>query len=419
VTINQRLLAVTFAAVLAGIVLLGSSCKLANKTPSVPTLSGPTTGVAGVALTFTATATDPEADSVAFQFDWGDGATPAWTAFVASGDTVTATNTYTDSGTFTVKARAKDSNGKESDWSAGYSLSLIAAGPAHLDTIIGSIAFPWGVFAADMSRDGSLLGLGGVTDRDTIVVIRTADRAQLMRMGVDRRPAALAFSPDNRYIYASGETNDTATISKVDIVQARVVTSVPVAEVSYELAVTPDGSRVLVGIGTQVKVLGADSLNVIDSVSLPYHVSYLTLNEAGTALYVSTDHGIGIVDLPSCSLRVFSAAVDPARTQVLSHDEQTLYASSHADSGLAVLSADDLSMVRRINIHRDGVGDMQTSPDGGYVYVSWGGILVMDTRTSTVVDSLDLPSHGIPLMHPNGDSLYYVGGSAVYVIGRR
>jgi outer membrane protein assembly factor BamB len=116
-------LAVTFAAMLAGIVLLGSSCKLANKTPSVPTLSGPTTGVAGVALTFTATATDPEADSVAFQFDWGDGATPAWTAFVASGDTITATNTYSDSGIFTVRAKAKDKAGKESDWSAGQSLS--------------------------------------------------------------------------------------------------------------------------------------------------------------------------------------------------------------------------------------------------------------------------------------------------------
>jgi hypothetical protein len=62
-------------------VLLGAKCSLFNKAPSVPVVTGPTQGVAGVPVEFKATATDPEGDSIAFAFDWGDN-----TALASRGD---------------------------------------------------------------------------------------------------------------------------------------------------------------------------------------------------------------------------------------------------------------------------------------------------------------------------------------------
>jgi hypothetical protein len=58
------------------VVLLGAKCSLFNKAPTVPAVTGPAQGVAGVPVTFKATATDPDGDSIAFQFDWGDTTTP-------------------------------------------------------------------------------------------------------------------------------------------------------------------------------------------------------------------------------------------------------------------------------------------------------------------------------------------------------
>lgn len=404
---------------LAVLVLLGAKCSLFNKAPSVPVVTGPTAGVAGVPVTFTATATDPDGDSVAFQFDWGDSSTLEWSSFIASGETSSISHTYSDSGSFTVKAKAKDAGGKQSGWSGERGLNLVAAGPGYVDTVVGNLTLPWSVLASCMSRDGALLGLGGMDDHDSVAVVRTSGRTLAYRLGLGHWAGAVAFSPDDRYVYASGVVNDTAVVLKVDIAQARVVASVHVGEFAYELAVTPDGDRALVGDGHRVLLLDADSLKVLDTVDMTYSVRWLTLNQAGTALYVSTNHGIGIVDMPSCSLRVFSQAVDPAWVQALSYDEQLLYASSEADSGLTVLRASDLGVVGHMNIHQDGVMDIAPSPDGYYLYLSYVGLHVLDLRSMSLVDSIAFTRHGRIYVHPSGDSLYYAEGATVHVIGKR
>jgi DNA-binding beta-propeller fold protein YncE len=186
-----------------------------------------------------------------------------------------------------------------------------------------------------------------------------------------------------------------------------------------ELVVTHDGTRVLIGDGSKVLFLDADNLAVLDTVDLVYGVSWLTVNSAGTELYVSTDHGIGIVDVSACSLRVFSQAVGNGWVQALSYDEQLLYASNKADSGLTVLRASDLAVTGHINIHQDGVMDIAPSPDGYYLYLSYVGLHVLDLRSMSLVDSIAFPSHGRIYVHPSGDSLYYAEGRTVHVIGKR
>ena len=166
---SLRPLLALFAAA-AGLLLLGTTCKLANKAPAVPTLSGPTTGVAGVAITFTATSTDPESDSIAFQFDWGDGATPAWTAFVASGATTTTSHAYADTGIVTIKVKAKDSNGKESGWTAGHTLNLTDILGSYPDSIAATVDLHHQTLELTLTQDGSHALVSHWPDRDSALM---------------------------------------------------------------------------------------------------------------------------------------------------------------------------------------------------------------------------------------------------------
>jgi DNA-binding beta-propeller fold protein YncE len=416
---RRRVFTVLLAAA-AGLLLLGTSCKLANKAPAVPTLTGPTTGVAGVAISFTATATDPESDSLQLQFDWGDNSTPAWTAFVASGDTITATNTYADSGTFIIKARAKDKSGKESDWSAGQTLSLIAAAPAFPDSMVSETRMPWDCWRSGMSPDGSLICVGpSSAPAESLILYRTSDRAVISHIRTGPTVGAVAFTSDNGLLFVS--CNSSQRVLRVDLSQGRVTDSSAAVRAPQALLVSPDNSRLYASITSQKKVLvlRTDDLAQLDSMVFDSYVEGIALNRAGTMLYVCTSNGIGIMDAAACSVVVSNRTFGLAYKPVLSPDGRLLYVQSVADSGLVALAAADLSVVTRANLHATSLGLMSISPDGAYVYLEMGiGLYAIDTRTMAPVDSIALQMGGDIMPHPNGDSLYCHGGRKFYVLGK-
>ena len=78
-------------------------------TPSVP--GGPATGFIQTDYSFSSTATDPENDTIQYQYDWDDGVTSGW------GDS-TRSHTWSNTDTYCVKARAMDALGATSGWSS-------------------------------------------------------------------------------------------------------------------------------------------------------------------------------------------------------------------------------------------------------------------------------------------------------------
>jgi len=84
--------------------------------PDIPDIDGPANGKAGTEYDYNFTAIDPEEDNVSYFVDWGDDTTTEWTDFVASGTEITLTHTWAEKDTYTIKAKAKDTNGAESDW---------------------------------------------------------------------------------------------------------------------------------------------------------------------------------------------------------------------------------------------------------------------------------------------------------------
>ncbi len=86
----------------------------ANNPPSKPTLQGPTEGEAGKSYTYTATSTDPDGDKIYYCFDWGDG-NEFCTNMVNSGQSVQASHTWEEKGTYVITVTATDEHGATSE----------------------------------------------------------------------------------------------------------------------------------------------------------------------------------------------------------------------------------------------------------------------------------------------------------------
>lgn len=87
-----------------------------NYAPDIPAINGPTQGKPGIAYNYTFVTTDPTGDDVCYYVDWGDGTYSGWTSFVPSGNTITLTHIWGKRGTYSIRAKAKDIYGAESDW---------------------------------------------------------------------------------------------------------------------------------------------------------------------------------------------------------------------------------------------------------------------------------------------------------------
>jgi DNA-binding beta-propeller fold protein YncE len=227
------------------------------------------------------------------------------------------------------------------------------------------------------------------------------------------------FSGDNRYLYASSW--ESHALYRVDVASRQVVDTLLGIGNARSMLFTPDGNRLLVGASLYVFSVRPDSLSILDTTYLPSKIGCMTLNRAGTVLYVGMLHGLCVVDVQGCSLLASTQTVYEAQHVVLSPDEESLYVHSHGDSGVAVLRASDLSVTRRVNMGIIAAGHLALTPDGAYLYVGNGyeGSLVCDTRSLMRVDSVDVPGMGELVIHPSGDSAYYASSARLYVIGKR
>jgi len=87
-----------------------------NVPPDPPTITGEINGPAGVEQDYGFVSEDPEGNFVSYYVEWGDGTNTDWTEFVFSGTTVTLSHNWEAEGVYTIRAKAKDIKGDESDW---------------------------------------------------------------------------------------------------------------------------------------------------------------------------------------------------------------------------------------------------------------------------------------------------------------
>ena len=87
-----------------------------NTPPGIPIITGTINGKAGKEYFYYVNSVDPDNNPVTFYIDWGDGNINEWNIEGASGETVWIKRAYNEQGTYTIRAKARDTLGEESDW---------------------------------------------------------------------------------------------------------------------------------------------------------------------------------------------------------------------------------------------------------------------------------------------------------------
>ncbi|MCX6842479.1 MAG: PQQ-binding-like beta-propeller repeat protein [candidate division WOR-3 bacterium] len=106
-----------------------SSCRK-NHAPDVPDVpAGPQLCFKDTTYVFSVIATDPDGDSVAVRFDWGDSTTSDWKGWSPSGDMIALTHAWPDTGTYEVTAQVRDQKFLSSDWSGVRSVRVVLHPP--------------------------------------------------------------------------------------------------------------------------------------------------------------------------------------------------------------------------------------------------------------------------------------------------
>ena len=80
-----------------------------NYPPSIPIVSGPSTGHVNMSYNFTAISTDNDSATIQYTFNWGDGETTT-TEFVPNGTAVHLNHTWHVPGNYTIRVMAYDNN---------------------------------------------------------------------------------------------------------------------------------------------------------------------------------------------------------------------------------------------------------------------------------------------------------------------
>jgi hypothetical protein len=84
-------------------------------TPSTP--SGEAFGKTGVFYVYESSTTDSDGDQIYYLFDWSDGTDSGWIGPFNNGDICQESHIWNTKGSYSVKVKARDIHGGESDWS--------------------------------------------------------------------------------------------------------------------------------------------------------------------------------------------------------------------------------------------------------------------------------------------------------------
>jgi outer membrane protein assembly factor BamB len=95
-----------------------------NTPPEIPVIDGPTAGKPGKSYEYTFTASDSNGDKILYFIDWGDSTTSGWIGPFPSEVALKREHTWSEKGSYIVKAKAKDNHGAESNWSEPFEMTI-------------------------------------------------------------------------------------------------------------------------------------------------------------------------------------------------------------------------------------------------------------------------------------------------------
>lgn len=107
--------------------------------PTSPIIAGPESGVKKVEYNFSFVSTDPSILDLFYYIEWGDGNVEEWIGPYSSGLKINLSHTWDENGTFTIRAKSKNTNETESDWSENHNITIIHGVELEIGEIVGGL----------------------------------------------------------------------------------------------------------------------------------------------------------------------------------------------------------------------------------------------------------------------------------------
>lgn len=211
-------------------------------------------------------------------------------------------------------------------------------------------------------------------------------------------PHGLALSPDGAFAYVAA--SQSKWLAVVDLAARAVVAQIPTQLLPWDVVVTPDGASAWVTTQGAEKLLrvdlAANEPGATVDLGEPYAVAAGLLPDgrlvagghASNRLFLVDPATGEVIDRPSlggappdiaelegpamyfCQISPSGGAMPVAMAVRPGHDE--LLVAAHGTDEVVVMSASDLSVVRRIAVGEDPQR-LTVSPDGRFAFVTAGG----------------------------------------------
>jgi len=105
-----------------------------NIPPGTPDITGPANGKTGEECEYRFVTTDPNEDDVSYYVEWGDESVEDWSEPYESDENFTVGHTWDAKGAYTIRVKARDIHGAESDW-ATLEVSMPKNKPINMDPL--------------------------------------------------------------------------------------------------------------------------------------------------------------------------------------------------------------------------------------------------------------------------------------------
>lgn len=275
-----------------------------------------------------------------------------------------------------------------------------------------------------------------VFDRSYTEVATIPDNVDLAAFGIDApsgnyqgAPVEAAVTPDGRHVYVSNyrmygpgfvrdagdgcnrDEGDPSFVYRIDTETLAIDQVIPVGKVPKFLAVTPDGSKVLVTnwCSFDFMVIDRASSTVVATIDIGRHPRGIAVSSDSSTAYVSVMGGSDIarIDLDRAGpddpagqgegVVTWLRGVGPApRHLVLAPDDRTLYVSLNGEGTIVGVDAESGEVTARVSTGR-APRSMALSPDARSLYVvnydsdTMAKVRTADFQVVQTIDTADKP----------------------------
>jgi YVTN family beta-propeller protein len=384
-----------------------------NNPPDTPTTPlCPSNGYKDSTYTFHAITTDPNWDSVSYQFDWGDGNYSEWSDYTQDAHLISMDYAYSSVGTFSVKAKAKDVYGAESGWSSGHEIGISSIeypsrviktvpagdGPTGIDflpngeyayitncyscdisviktsdhTIIESIPLGSKPVSAAALPSGEYVYINDQVD-SCAYVIRTSDNTVIDTIKLGGGPHSIISLPNGEYMYATNSW--TSEVSVIRTSDNTVVTTIPVGGDPRGLTVLPNGEYIYVGCmgNDRIDIIRTSDNTLIDNIPVPSWPAILTSHPNGNYVYCTKDFGgeIYVIETSTNTLiDNITVENEPKGIAILPTGDY-IYVANRGSNSVSVIRESDYTIVKTIPVINAPL-HIKATPDGNLLYVTHG-----------------------------------------------